>query len=485
MPRPDPLIADLVARLGAAHVLAPEEAPGLGRDWTGHYHWRPRAVIRPAGRQEVADALRLCAAAGAGVVPVGGNTGLNGGTAAEGQVMLSLERMAAIRAVNPAARTITAEAGVVLSRLHEAAAAEGLAFPLTFGARGSAQVGGFLSTNAGGSNVLRYGSTRGLCLGVEVVLADGRMLDLMTALHKDNTGYALRELFIGAEGTLGIITAAVLRLVPAPRTHATAVAALPDLATALALLGQLQAATGGAVEAAEFLPDRYWRRMAAARPDIRPPFADPHPVTLMLELGSTTPEDADPRPDGSLPLVALLEDVLAMAMARGEVRDAVIARSEAQRRAIWESREMAAEITFARTPHVDTDISLPLDRMQAFLDRMAARLASLDPEADWLAIAHLGDGNFHYTAYPSTDAPAHLAAIRHAVAAETVALGGSFSAEHGIGLSKVATMRDHKDAVALDVMRSIKAALDPAGLLNRGKVLPDGKPDAGPGGAPA
>ena len=463
------LLDQIAALIGAAHVRPPEDAPG--HDWTGHYRWRPQALVRPGTTAEVAEVLRLCAAAGAGVVPLGGNTGLNGGTAAEGQVMLSLERLNAI-AVNPAARTVTAGAGAVLARLHEAAAEHGLAFPLTFGARGSAQVGGFLSTNAGGSNVLRYGSTRGLCLGLEVVLADGRVLDLMTALHKDNTGYALREIFIGAEGTLGVITGAVLKLVPAPRAFATALVALPDLATALGLLAALQAATGGAVEAFEYMPDRYWRRMREARPDLRPPFAEDWPVTVMLEIGATAPEAADPRPDGSLPLAALLEDALAMAMARGEVQDALIARTEAQRRAIWAWREMAAEISFARKPYADTDISLPLDRMQEFLDRMAARLAALDPGADWLAIAHLGDGNFHYTAYPTAEAPARLAAIRDAVAAEAVALGGSFSAEHGIGISKRATMRDHKDPVALEVMRAIKAALDPAGLLNPGKVLP-------------
>ncbi|KFI33366.1 FAD-dependent oxidoreductase [Haematobacter missouriensis] len=458
--------------IGPANVLTGEETARYSHDWTGKYVWTPLAVVRPASREEVAAVLRLCAGAGVPVVPTGGGTGLNGGTFAEGGIMLSLERMNRIREIRPASRIAIVEAGVVLSAIHDAAAEHDLAFPLTFGARGSAQVGGFLSTNAGGSNVVRFGNTRALVLGVEVVLADGRVLDLMSELRKDNTGYDLRDLFIGAEGTLGVITAAVLKLVPAARAHATAMVAVPGLAVALDLLNRLQGETGGAVEAFEYLPAAYMERLARHRPDLKEPFATRYPSTLLIEIGVTAPHEAEPLADGSLPVVTRLEDTLAMAMARGEVLDATLARTEAQRAEMWAAREAAAEITFAQKPHVDTDISLPLDRMQDFLTAMTARLHALDPGADELAIAHLGDGNFHYTAFPTRDDAPLLAALRNAVAEEAVRLGGSFSAEHGIGLSKRPTMADHKDPVALDVMARIKAALDPQGLLNPGKVLP-------------
>lgn len=466
------LIDDLGAALGPAHVLTGQDAAAYGSEWTGHYHWQPLAVVRPATTAEVSAVVRLASAAGVAVVPVGGNTGLNGGTFAEGALMLSLARMNRIREIRPAARVAVVEAGVVLSRIHEAAAAQGLSFPLTFGARGSATVGGFLSTNAGGSNVLRYGNARALVLGIEAVLADGRVLNLMSALHKDNTGYDLRDLMIGAEGTLGIITAAVLKLVPAPAAHATATVAAPDLDAALAILNRLQVASGGAVEAFEYMPASYMARLARYRPDLRPPFVQTAPATLLVEIASTMPRDATPGPDGALPLVALLEAALAEGMAAGEVIDAVVAQTGAQRRAMWERREAAAEVSLNTAPLVDTDIALPLDGLSPFLAAMTRRLAALDPEASETVVAHLGDGNIHYTAYPARDDPGLLADIRAAVAEEAVSRGGSFSAEHGIGLSKRATMAAHKDPVALEVMRAIKAALDPKGILNPGKLLP-------------
>lgn len=452
--------------LGPAHVLTSADAGGdfggFGREWTGHYHWTPLAVLRPADTAQVAAVLRLAHETGTPVVPVGGNTGLNGGTHAEGALMLSLARLDRIREINPAARTVTAEAGVVLETLHDRVAAHDLVFPLTFGAKGSAMVGGFLATNAGGSNVLRYGVARALCLGLEAVMADGRVLNLLTGLHKDNTGYDLRDLLIGSEGTLGVITAAVLRLQPAPRAHATALLGMDSLQGALALLNRIQSATGGALEAFEFMPKTYMERLSLLRPDLRPPFP-PASVNIMLETATTI--------DGEDP-VARLEDLLGAALEAGEIADAVIATSEAQRRHIWAMREAAAEITFSQPLLVDTDVALPLDRLETFLDRMTARLAALDPGAQELVVAHLGDGNIHYTAYPTRDDPELLAAIRAAVAEQAVALGGSFSAEHGVGLSKRPTMAAHKDPVALSVMAAIKQALDPKNILNPGKVLP-------------
>lgn len=471
-PQTAPLLARLRDVLGATHVLTGADAAGYGHEWTGHYHWMPLAVLRPGTTHEVAAVLRIAAQSRTAVVPVAGNTGLNGGTVAPGALMLSLERLNRIREINPAARTLTAEAGVVLSRLHEAAGAAGLSFPLTFGAKGSAMVGGFLSTNAGGSNVVRYGNARALCLGLEVVLADGRVMNLLSALHKDNTGYDLRDLMIGAEGTLGIITAAVLKLVPAPRAYATALVAMPNLQAALALLNRMQQASGGAVEAFEFMPAGYMARLAQFRPDLACPFP-PAPVNILLELAATAPDQAEPGPDGTTPLTALTELLLASALEAGDVTDATIAQTEAQRRKLWAMREAAAEITLNQAPLVDTDIALPLDRVAGFLPRMALRLAELDPGATEMVVAHLGDGNIHYTAYPSRDDPTLLHDIRAAVAEEAVAMGGTFSAEHGVGLSKRATMARHKDPVALSVMRAIKTALDPLGILNPGKTLPD------------
>lgn len=457
-----PLLDQLRTLIGPAHVLTGADAGAYGREWTGHYHWAPLAVARPANTEEVAAVLRLAHETGTPVVPVGGNTGLNGGTMAEGALMLSLARMSRIREVNPASRTLVAEAGVVLETLHAEAEKLGLTFPLTFGAKGSAMVGGFLSTNAGGSNVVRYGSARALCLGLEVVLADGRIWHGLTGLHKDNTGYDLRDLLIGAEGTLGIITAAVLRLAPAPSAYATALIGMERLSDALDLLNAVQAGTGGAVEAFEFMPAAYMERLGRLKPELACPFA-PAPVNILIETATTVP-GADP--------VAVLEALLGDALEAGAVQEAVIAQSQAQRRKLWAMRESAAEITFTTPDLVDTDIALPLDRLETFLARMSARLGALDAQAKELVIAHLGDGNIHYTAYPSrTDAPL-MAAIRAAVAEETVALGGSFSAEHGVGVSKRATMAKHKDPVALAMMGAIKHALDPKGILNPGKVLP-------------
>lgn len=467
------LIADLQALLGASHVLTGSDRAAYIRDWTGNYTADPLAVARPANTQEVAATLRLAAKHGAAVVPVSGRTGLVGGAMTTGGLMISVERLNQIREIRPHSRIAVVEAGVILDRLHDAAEAEGLYFPLWFGARGSAMIGGVLSTNAGGSNVLRYGSTRALCLGLEVVLADGRVLNLMSELHKDNSGYDLRDLFIGAEGTLGIITAAVMKLVPRPRAYATATLAARSLADALILLNRLREATGGAVEAFEYMPETYMRRLAEARPDIRQPFSPRQSVNILVELGATAPRDATPDANGDVPIVSLLQEILAAMMEDGMVLDAEIAQNETQRRAMWQRRELAAEITGARKPAIDTDIALPLDQVETFLTRMAARLPILDPGAEDMCVAHLGDGNVHYSVFPTRDDPALYDKVVEAVEDEVQTLRGSFSAEHGVGLSKRRSMARRKDPVALDVMRSVKAALDPDNRMNPGKVIPD------------
>jgi FAD/FMN-containing dehydrogenase len=467
------LISELTDLLGVTHVLTGIAMAGHVGDWTGKYTSDPIAVVRPGNTDDVAAILRLAAKHDVPVIPVSGRTGLVGGAMTKCGLMLSVERMNRIREIRPDSRIAIVEAGVILSRLHDAADAQDLYFPLWFGARGSAMIGGVLSTNAGGSNVLRYGSTRALCLGLEVVLADGRVLNLMSELHKDNSGYDLRNLFIGAEGTLGIITAAVMKLVPKPLAYATATLAARSLGDALRLLNTLQQVTGGGVEAFEYMPESYMRRLAEARPDIRQPFTPRQPVNILVEVATTVPKNANPGPDGIIPLTSLLEDSLTQLMETGAVTHAEIAQTETQRRAMWERRELAAEITFARKPSIDTDIALPLDKVEAFLTRMDQRLPGLDPGAEPLCVAHLGDGNVHYTVFPSRDDPALADAVIAAVEDVVQDLHGSFSAEHGVGLSKRSSMARRKDQVALDVMRVLKSALDPANRLNPGKIIPD------------
>ena len=466
------LTQDLAAAIGAANVLTGPDMARYARDWMGRYEGAPRAVVRPGSTAEVAACVKIAAQHGVPVVPVSGNTGLVGGTMTRGGLMLTLERMNRIRQVKRDARLVIAEAGVILTRLHEAAENEGLYFPLWFGARGSAMLGGVLSTNAGGSNVLRYGSTRGLCLGLEVVLPDGRVLNLMSELHKDNSGYDLKNLFIGAEGTLGIITAAVMKLVPAPKAHATATVAARSVPDALTLLNRMQEATGNRVEAFEFMPRTYCERLREARPDLGLPFDHIPEVTILIEAATTVPHEATADANGDIPLVLTLETILAGMMETGLITDAILARSEQQRRAMWARREAAAEIGVGLHPEIDTDVCLPLDKVDSFLTQAIAGLEALDPGARTITVAHLGDGNLHFTAYPTRDDATLKDQVLEAIENVVANLGGSFSAEHGVGLSKLPSMKRRKDPVALDLMRSLKQAIDPQGLMNPGKVIP-------------
>ena len=466
-------VIDQIAKaIGADRILTGKDTAPYGKDWTGAYTSTPLAVLRPMSTAEVAAIMQIAQATRTPVVPCSGRTGLTGATMADGALMLSVERLNQITAINATGRTATVGAGVILSHLHDAAAAHDLIFPLTLGARGSAMIGGLLSTNAGGSNVVRYGSTRGLCLGLEVVMADGRVMNLMSALHKDNSGLDLRNLMIGAEGTLGIITAAVLKLLPKPQAYATAMVALPSLADALALLHRLQDATGGGVEAFEYMPRSYMAKHRQMFPDMPPPFAQDHDVNIMIEVAATTPRDAQPGPDGQLPVVTLLEDMLGRMLDDGTLIDAVIAQNDTQRRAIWKRREDAGDVAFFGGHFVNTDIALPLDKVAAFEAALTPRLRAIDPDVEEVMVAHLGDGNIHHTSYVSRNDPDAMAALVEAVEDVVQELGGSFSAEHGIGVSKLETMKRRKDPVALDTMRAIKAALDPHNILNPGKVIP-------------
>ncbi|MCF2904820.1 FAD-binding oxidoreductase [Octadecabacter sp. CECT 8868] len=458
-----PLLQDFAAIVGDKFALTGADTARWSKDWTGKYCAEPGVVLRPASTSEVSQIMALANQERQSITPVSGHTGLVGGTYAPGGVLLSLDRMNTIHEINTAARTATVDAGVILSSLHDAAEMQDLIFPLTFGARGSAMIGGVMSTNAGGSNVLRYGNTRDLVLGLEAVLADGRVVNLMSSLHKDNSGLNLRQLLIGSEGTLGVITKAILKLAPKPRSYATAMVATPTLEDALTLLNRAQDATGRSVEAFEYMPRNYIDVHMDRIDGAREPFDAPRDINIMVEVATTTDFDVN----------ETLLDIMADMMEDGTVLDAVVAQNEGQRREMWERREAAAELAFWRQPIVDTDVALPLDLVPAFFEKVAVRMAALDADFEPNFVAHLGDGNVHYSVYPSRDDTALNDKVVEAIEDVVEELGGSFSAEHGVGLSKLNTMRRRKDPVALDMMRKIKAALDPNGILNPGKMIPD------------
>lgn len=466
------ILQDLAAAIGADYVLTGNATAKWQKEWTGDYTLNPAVVVRPGTTEDVAAVMRIANAADLAVVPVSGNTGLTGATANEGAMMLSVDRLNKVRKIDPAARSITVEAGVILSNIHDVTAEHDLIFPLTFGARGSAMIGGALSTNAGGSNVLKYGNARDLCLGIEVVLADGRIMDLMSELHKDNSGLNLRNLMIGAEGTLGVITAAVLKLYPKPKAYATAMVAVASLEDGLSLLNDIQDATGGAVEAFEYMPKPYIDRHLERVKGAKPPFEAEYDINIMVEVGATAPKDTTPDAEGLIPLEDELENTLAIMWEDGRVLDAVVAQNEAQRTEMWERREAAGEILFDPGNCVNTDIAVPLSKVGLALRSITARLQALDPDVHEIIVSHLGDGNIHHTAYPRRNDPDLMAAMIEAVEDAVQEIGGSFSAEHGVGKSKLDTMRRRKDPVALDVMRAIKTAMDPKGIMNPGKVIP-------------
>lgn len=465
------LLNDLAEIVGEKYVTTTDDSPQYKSDWTGKYQSAPLAIVRPANTEEVAQIVVWANDTKTPLVPVSGNTGLTGGTTADNAVMLSLDRLNTIKSINTADRTATVGAGVILSSLHDAAEAQDLVFPLTFGAKGSTMVGGFLSTNAGGSNVVKYGNTRDLVLGIEVVTPIGEIMNLMSALHKDNSGLNLKHLMIGAEGTLGIITAAILKLHPKPRAYATAMVATDGLDSALTLLNTLQLETGAAVEAFEYMSAKFIDQHKADF-DTSGPFDDEHDTNILVEIGTTIPAQALVQDDGTLPVTTQLEETLVSLMERGQILDAIVAQNEAHRRAMWERRESAAEVSLGIIPNIDTDVAVPLDKVDAFLTAVTPRVQTVDAGATDVAIAHLGDGNIHYTVYPSSDDDTLKDRIRKVVEDVTQEFAGSFSAEHGIGISKLGSMKRRKDPAALASMRAIKFALDPHNILNPGKVIP-------------
>ncbi|MGN3973968.1 FAD-binding oxidoreductase [Tsuneonella sp. SYSU-LHT278] len=447
-------------------------APWL-TDWRGRFTGRALAMASPASTDEVAALVKLCARHAVPIVPQGGNSGMCGGaTPDEGgdALLVSLRRMAAIRSLDAKSRQVVCEAGVVLQTLHEAVGAQDLRFPLTLGGKGSATVGGLISTNAGGTQVLRHGSMRAQVTGLEAVLADGSVFSALTPLKKDNRGFDLKQLLIGSEGTLGIVTAATLRLLPAIADRRVLWAGVPSLEVARGLLLHAEDVAGAALEGFEVLPHETLGNVLAHLPAARAPLAGPHAWHVLIELVADRA--------GAEKLPRLAEDLLATAFEADLVEDAAIAASETQAEAFWSLRDAIAPAERAQGPAVQHDISVAVERMPAFVDEAVPRI-----EADWpgtraIAFGHLGDGNihFHVVAPEGADPVAWQEGDGKAISDQVYDLvtqwGGSISAEHGIGQLKRDALARLGDPVALAMMRQVKQALDPAGLLNPGKLLP-------------
>ena len=467
----DSLLARIAAVIGEANVLTSEhdKAPYCleRRDL---YHGRCPAVLRPGSTAEVAALVALAAAERQPLVPQGGNTGLVGGQVPDEsgrEIVVSLERLNRIRAIDRDGETMIAEAGAVLETIHQAAAGEGLMFPLTLGAMGSCRIGGNISTNAGGTNVLAYGNTRDLVLGLEVVLADGRVWNGLRRLKKDNTGYDLKQLFIGGEGTLGIITAAVLRLFPEPRGQAVAFAGLQTPQAALHLLHAMRGAAGTALTGFEIMPRLGMEFILKHQPETRDPLAEPHPWCVLAEVSSSRSE-AD--------AAQLLEAGFVTAFEDGTIADAVVAASLAQAKAFWAIRHDLSLVQKYEGGSIKHDVSVPVACVPDFIDRASAAVIQAMPGCRPLPFGHLGDGNVHFNVSqpPDMDKQAfidrwdEIAALVHAIVVE---LDGSISAEHGIGVLKRELLKTVKEPVELEMMRRIKRAFDPDNILSPGRIL--------------
>ena len=460
-------VATLAGIVGGLNVISDDagKAPYLV-DWRGRYRGDAICVVRPANAGEVAAVVAECAARDVSVVPQGGNTGLCGGaTPRGGEIVLSLGRLNRVRAIDADANTITVEAGCTLHAVQEAAAGVDRLFPLSLAAEGSATIGGNLSTNAGGVQVLRYGNTRELTLGLEVVLADGRLWNGLRALRKDNTGYDLKHLFIGAEGTLGVITAATLKLFPRPRATATAWAAVADPTAAVRLLGNLRATAGDQVTAFEIVGRTALDLVLKHIPGAREPLDGNPAWQVLIELSGS---------EGRLD--AILEQVLGEAIEAGIVLDATLAASEAQAAALWALRENVSEAQRIEGISIKHDIAVPVSRIPEFIARADAELERAFPGLRIVCFGHIGDGNLHYNqskaeSEANSEFIARTDAVNRRVHDLVHELGGSISAEHGLGQLKREEVLRYKSRVEMDMMRAVKKALDPRGLMNPGKVL--------------
>jgi FAD/FMN-containing dehydrogenase len=464
-----PFIAQAREVVGTANVLT-HDLDAYAVDWKEKYHGQPMVVVRPGNTAEVAAVVRLCAQHRLSIVPQGGNTGMCGAATPDAsgqQVIITLGRLNKVRAVDPANNTMTVEAGCVLQTLQETAESVNRLYPLSVGSEGSCQIGGNIATNAGGVQVLRYGNTRDLVLGLEVVLPSGEVLDMLRGLRKDNTGYDLKHLFIGSEGTLGLITAATLKLMPLPSANAVGMVAVESPAKAVELLQHMRDMMGERFSAFELMSNAIVELTRTHFPALPQPFAEQHDWYVLMEV-------ADGGSDAAL--TADFQSALEQALERELVLDVVITQSQAQARALWELRDNVSEAQQHDAPNIKHDISLPVSQVPRFIDEVSAELAATFPGSRLFCFGHLGDGNLHFNlSRPlGTDNALWLKkndAVNDIVHAAVARFNGSISAEHGIGQQKVDELPRYKSALELEVMRTIKRALDPLQLMNPGKVL--------------
>jgi FAD/FMN-containing dehydrogenase len=468
---PANLLDRLKAIVGERNVITDDHgrAP-FENDWRDQWHGRAAAVVKPGDTGEVARVVKLLADERVPIVPQGGNTSMCGGSVPDTsgrQVIVNVSRLNRVREIDAANNTMTVEAGCVLASLQALADEHDRLFPLSLGAEGSCEIGGNLSTNAGGTGVLRYGNTRDLVLGIEVVLPDGRVWNGLRGLRKDNTGYDLKHLFVGAEGTLGIITAAVLKLFPKPRSRATALVAVENPPAALALLAKLRESVGERITGFELISriciDLVLRHIPGAR-DFLP---QAHPWYVLVELSDSTEGGA---------LGTLLEEALGEAAEAGHILDAVLAASDTQRKELWKMRENISEAQKLDGVSIKHDVSVPVSRVPELIERAGAELARRFPDIRIVAFGHAGDGNIHYNCSRSERQEAkqffaEAPQVNHVVYEVVNALGGSISAEHGLGVLKRDEIKRYKSALEIEMMQSIKRTFDPDGLMNPGKVL--------------
>ena len=460
--------------VGAPNVLTEGDLSAWEQDWRRRSHGKSLAVVRPATTAEVAAVVKACAETATSLIPQGGNTGLSVGSTPDTsgtQIVLSLQRMQAVRGIDHDNLTLTVEAGCILQNVQQAAANAGLLFPLSLAAEGSCTIGGNLGTNAGGTQVVRYGNSRELCLGLEVVTPQGEIWDGLKGLRKDNTGYDLRDLFIGSEGTLGVITAATLKLFPQPAARLTAWAAVPSMEAAVRLLGMAHRQLGAGLTGFEVMGQFALSLVVRHMPQLRVPFADmaEAPYCVLLENSdSESEEHARGR----------FEALLEMAFEDGCVLDAVVAESIAQAKGLWHVRESIPLAQAEEGLNIKHDISIAASRIPAFVAYADALLQAEIPGVRLVNFGHLGDGNLHYNVQAPADGDAKAFLrdqedhVNHLVYEAVAQFGGSFSAEHGVGALKVDKLQQYQSPVALGMMRAIKQALDPQGIMNPGCVLP-------------
>jgi len=465
------LLSRMAAIVGAAAVLTDETAMApFVLDWRRRYQGRALAVVKPASTHEVSEMVRLCAATRTAIVPQGGNTGLAGGATPDAsgtQIVLNLSRLDRVRAVDAVNNSLTVEAGCTLVAVQEAARQAERLFPLSLAAEGSCEIGGNLSTNAGGTAVLHYGNTRELTLGLEVVLSSGEVWDGLRGLRKNNTGYDLKQLFIGAEGTLGVITAAVLKLFPLPQGQATALVAVASPQQALALLQHAQASFGERLTAFEIFSQLCLDLVLRYFPDCHAPLRQSHPCYVLIELTDSRPSTA---------VHELLGHGLSTALDKDLIADAVVANSAAQAAALWALRENISEAQAREGKNIKHDVSLPVSAIARFIAVTDEALARAYPGVRIVCFGHVGDGNLHYnvSSPAGSGAEAFLAqqpAINRIVHDSVASFGGSISAEHGIGQLRRTEILRYKAPLEMELMRRVKAALDPLGIMNPGKVL--------------